>query len=119
MLLQKKIESSKGTTMQVLNWPDPRVLKLFSSPSISISKDILDSGRFQMNISSTNPSASLTLLAAAVNVPPEEAAQRRQLVHAAKSVNASGTLGENQLVFAVDPPLAAWSCAWRTATLTK
>jgi uncharacterized FlaG/YvyC family protein len=56
-----------------------------------------------MNISSTNPSASSTLLAAAVNVPPEEAAQRRQLVHAAKSVNASGTLGENQLVFAVDP----------------
>jgi uncharacterized FlaG/YvyC family protein len=43
------------------------------------------------------------LLAAAVNVPPEEAVQRRQLVHAAKSVNASGTLGENQLVFAVDP----------------
>jgi uncharacterized FlaG/YvyC family protein len=56
-----------------------------------------------MNISSTNPSASSTLLASAVNVPPEEAAQRRQLVQAAKSVNASGTLGENQLVFAVDP----------------
>jgi uncharacterized FlaG/YvyC family protein len=36
-------------------------------------------------------------------VPREEAAQRRQLVQAAKSVNASGTLGQNQLVFAVDP----------------
>lgn len=56
-----------------------------------------------MNISSTNPSASSTVLAAAINVPPEDVAQRRQLVHAAKSVNASGTLGENQLVFAVDP----------------
>ena len=57
-----------------------------------------------MNISSTN-SGVFSILSAttAVTVPPEEAAQRRQLVHAAKSVNASGTLGENQLVFAVDP----------------
>jgi flagellar protein FlaG len=35
-------------------------------------------------------------------VPPEEAAQRRKLVQAAKSINASGTLGQNQLVFMVD-----------------
>ncbi len=35
-------------------------------------------------------------------VPPEEAAQRRQLVQAARSVNGSGILGENQLVFSVD-----------------
>ena len=57
-----------------------------------------------MNISSTNPGVfSILSATTAVTVPPEEAAQRRQLVHAAKSVNASGTLGENQLVFAVDP----------------
>ena len=55
-----------------------------------------------MNISSSNPSAPLIVPSVAI-VPPEEAAQRRQLVQAAKSVNASGTLGQNQLVFAVDP----------------
>lgn len=55
-----------------------------------------------MNISSSNPSAPLIVQSVAT-VPPEEAAQRRQLVQAAKSVNASGTLGQNQLVFAVDP----------------
>ncbi|HEV8040218.1 MAG TPA: flagellar protein FlaG [Bryobacteraceae bacterium] len=56
-----------------------------------------------MNISSSSPSASASILPAAVNVPPEEAAQRRHLVQAAKSVNASGMLGQNQFVFAVDP----------------
>ncbi len=55
-----------------------------------------------MNISSSNPSAPLIVQSVA-SVPPEEAAQRRQLLQAAKSVNASGTLGQNQLVFAVDP----------------
>ena len=55
-----------------------------------------------MNISSSNPSAPLIAQAVAA-VPPQEATERRQLVQAAKSVNASGTLGENQLVFAVDP----------------
>jgi uncharacterized FlaG/YvyC family protein len=55
-----------------------------------------------MNISSSNRSAPLIVQSAAT-VPPEEASQRRQLVQAAKSVNASGTLGQNQLVFAVDP----------------
>jgi|SRR5579863_4632248 uncharacterized FlaG/YvyC family protein len=55
-----------------------------------------------MNISSSNPSTSSTL-PAAVNVPPEEAVQRRQLVQAAKSVNASGMLGQNQFVFTLDP----------------
>ena len=57
-----------------------------------------------MNISSSNPSAPLFVQSQSVaTVPPEEAAQRRQLVQAAKSVNASGTLGQNQLVFTVDP----------------
>ena len=55
-----------------------------------------------MNISSSNPSAPLIVPSVAI-VPPEEAAQRRELLQAAKSVNASGTLGQNQLVFAVDP----------------
>jgi uncharacterized FlaG/YvyC family protein len=55
-----------------------------------------------MTISSSNPRASSTLTAA-VSVPPEEAAQRRQLVQAAKSVNGSGMLGQNQLVFSLDP----------------
>jgi uncharacterized FlaG/YvyC family protein len=55
-----------------------------------------------MNISSSNPSAPLIVPSVAI-VPREEAAQRRQLVQAAMSVNASGTLGQNQLVFAVDP----------------
>lgn len=55
-----------------------------------------------MNISSSNPSAP-SIVQSVTTVPPEEAAQRRQLVQAAKSVNASGTLGQNQLVFAVDP----------------
>jgi uncharacterized FlaG/YvyC family protein len=55
-----------------------------------------------MNISSSNPSAPLIAQSVA-SVPPQEATERRQLVQAAKSVNASGTLGQNQLVFAVDP----------------
>jgi uncharacterized FlaG/YvyC family protein len=55
-----------------------------------------------MNISSSNPSAS-SIVRVAVNVAPEEASERRQLVQAAKSVNVSGVLGQNQLVFAVDP----------------
>ena len=54
-----------------------------------------------MNISSSIPGVT-SILPSVVTVRPEEAAQRRQLVQAAKSVNASGTLGENQLVFAVD-----------------
>ena len=33
----------------------------------------------------------------------EQAAQTRQLLQAAKSVNESGVLGQNQLVFLVDP----------------
>jgi uncharacterized FlaG/YvyC family protein len=55
-----------------------------------------------MNISSGIPGVS-SILPSVATVPPEEAAQRRQVVQAAKSINASGTLGENQLVFAVDP----------------
>jgi uncharacterized FlaG/YvyC family protein len=55
-----------------------------------------------MNIASSNPIAS-SILASSAAVPAQEAADRREVVQAAKSVNASGTLGENQLVFAVDP----------------
>ena len=36
------------------------------------------------------------------SVSPEQAAQRRQLMHAIKSVNDSGTLGNNEMVFLVD-----------------
>ena len=36
-------------------------------------------------------------------VSVQEAAQRRQLLQAAKSVNESGVLGQNQLVFLLDP----------------
>jgi len=35
-------------------------------------------------------------------VPPEQAAQRRQVVQAARSINDSGALGRNELVFSVD-----------------
>ena len=38
-----------------------------------------------------------------VPVQPAEAAQRRELISAAKSINASGLFGQNQLVFMVDP----------------
>jgi uncharacterized FlaG/YvyC family protein len=55
-----------------------------------------------MTISSSNPSAT-AILPAALSVPPQEVAQRRQLVQAAKSINVSGVLGQNQLVFSVDP----------------
>jgi len=36
-------------------------------------------------------------------VPPAEAAERRELISAAKAVNASDLMGENQLVFTIDP----------------
>jgi len=35
--------------------------------------------------------------------PRAEAAQRRQLIQAARSINTSGMFGHNQLVFVVDP----------------
>jgi uncharacterized FlaG/YvyC family protein len=49
---------------------------------------------------------SLQLAASSPPAPPQvsvqEAAQRRQLLQAAKSVNESGVLGDNQLVFVLD-----------------
>ncbi len=55
-----------------------------------------------MNISSSNPIGSSVPIQAPRAVPPEEMAHRRELVQAAKSVNVSGILGQNQLVFSVD-----------------
>ena len=57
--------------------------------------------RFEMNISSISP-ISPPLPFTTQSVPREEFAQRRELVQAAKSVNSSGVLGQNQLVFLVD-----------------
>jgi uncharacterized FlaG/YvyC family protein len=54
-----------------------------------------------MNISSSNPNAPV-IPPVAAQMPPEEAAHRRELVQAARSVNVSGVLGQNQLVFSVD-----------------
>ncbi|HEX5229045.1 MAG TPA: flagellar protein FlaG [Bryobacteraceae bacterium] len=53
-----------------------------------------------MNITSLQPTA--VTHTASSHVPVEEAAQRRQLLQAAQSVNASGVLGRNQLVFHLD-----------------
>jgi flagellar protein FlaG len=53
-----------------------------------------------MDITSLQPAASS--LATSPQVTAEEAAQRRQLVQAAQSVNQSGVLGQNQLVFLLD-----------------
>jgi uncharacterized FlaG/YvyC family protein len=53
-----------------------------------------------MVISSTSP--NVDALPQASQVPPAEAAQRRQLIQAGKTVNESGSLGKNQIVFSVD-----------------
>jgi len=53
-----------------------------------------------MDVSSILPATAS--LAAASPVSMEQAAERRQLIRAARAVNASGTLGRNELVFAVD-----------------
>ncbi len=54
-----------------------------------------------MNITSSSP-ISPPLPPTTPTMPREELAQRRELVQAAKSVNSSGVLGQNQLVFSVD-----------------
>jgi uncharacterized FlaG/YvyC family protein len=54
-----------------------------------------------MVITSLQPAASLP--AASPQVSVAEAAQRRQLLQAANSVNESGVLGQNQLQFLLDP----------------
>ncbi len=53
-----------------------------------------------MDITSLQPAASSPAASSQVSV--QEAAQRRQLLQAAKSVNESGVLGQNQLVFVLD-----------------
>lgn len=53
-----------------------------------------------MVISSTNPSVGA--LPHTAPVAATEAAQRRQLIKATKTVNESGLFGNNQIVFAVD-----------------
>ena len=53
-----------------------------------------------MDITALQPAA--TSRAASSQVTLEEAAQRRQLLQAAQSVNQSGVLGQNQLVFLLD-----------------
>lgn len=53
-----------------------------------------------MVITSIQPAASSPQVGAQASV--QQAAQSRQLVQAAKSVNDSGVLGQNQLVFIID-----------------
>jgi len=53
-----------------------------------------------MEITSIKPSVDLFTQAPPVAAP--EAAQRRDLIQAARSINDSGVLGRNQLVFLVD-----------------
>jgi len=55
-----------------------------------------------MEISSIHPGVYSG--AEANSVSPQEAAQRRELIQAAKTVNASGVFGEqNELVFVLNP----------------
>lgn len=57
-----------------------------------------------MDISAINPVADSRSHAQepARTVPAHEAVQRRQLIQASRSVNDSGILGQNQLVFLID-----------------
>lgn len=50
----------------------------------------------------TSIQTAATFSAASTQVTMAEAAQRRQLLQAAQSVNESGVLGQNQLVFLLD-----------------
>jgi uncharacterized FlaG/YvyC family protein len=53
-----------------------------------------------MDISSIKPGGYL--FPQAPSLHPDQAAQRRQLIQAVKSVNESGSLGDNELVFLLD-----------------
>jgi uncharacterized FlaG/YvyC family protein len=57
-------------------------------------------GKVDMVINSLQPDVSSPVARSQSSV--EQAAQSRQLVQAAKSVNESGVLGQNELVFIVD-----------------
>jgi flagellar protein FlaG len=54
-----------------------------------------------MDVSSISP-GGLSVPPQSQSVSVEQAAQRRELIQAAKSVNDSGILGRNQLVFLLD-----------------
>lgn len=69
---------------------------------MSISTQVFMLERFEMNISSSSPISPPLQPTTAHAVPPEEIAHRREVVQAAKTVNSSGILGQNQLVFSVD-----------------
>jgi uncharacterized FlaG/YvyC family protein len=58
------------------------------------------SERFEMEISSVQP--NVVPSPQAPPVAAAEAAQRRELIQATKSVNESGLLGHNELVFLID-----------------
>jgi flagellar protein FlaG len=67
---------------------------------MSINRQVnLQLGRLEMVITSVQTAASPT---ASPQVSVAEADQRRQLLQAAKTVNESGALGQNQLVFVLD-----------------
>jgi uncharacterized FlaG/YvyC family protein len=60
-------------------------------------------GSFEMNITSLQATArSPAAFSQGSQVSVQEAAQRRQLLQAANSVNESGVLGQNQLEFLLD-----------------
>jgi uncharacterized FlaG/YvyC family protein len=76
-------------------------LKLFNPLPMSVNKGIVAfPERFAMEITSTKP--SINVAEQAPQVAAAEAAQRRQLIRASRSVNESGLLGRNQLVFLID-----------------
>jgi flagellar protein FlaG len=56
-----------------------------------------------MDITSLQAASSSATSSQVSQVSVQEAAQRRQLLQAANSVNESGVLGQNQLVFLLDP----------------
>ena len=58
------------------------------------------SERFEMDITSIKPSAYA--LPQPPSVSAAEASQRRELIQATKVINASGVLGQNELVFVLD-----------------
>jgi uncharacterized FlaG/YvyC family protein len=77
------------------------LLKLSAALPISRNKGVCAfSERFEMEISSVQPNVGPS--PQAPPVAAEEAAQRRELIQATKSVNESRLLGRNQLVFLVD-----------------
>jgi hypothetical protein len=76
------------------------------------------SERFEMVISS-NPGVDTLTLPQTSLVPPAEAPQRRQLIQAAKTVNESGFIGKNQIVFSVDRATIGQLSASRIGKLMK